>query len=53
MRITDLRPNHALSATRPQIKAVKNCAAVKLACRIPAWLAIAASDRSGSNHFSW
>lgn len=50
---TVLRPALRESATRPHAMAVRNCAAVKEACRMPAWLDIRASGDSGLNHFSW
>jgi hypothetical protein len=50
--MTFLRPKRLESAIRPHIMAVRNCAAVKLADKTPAWLAITESGRVGSNHFS-
>lgn len=50
---TFLRPNRGESARRPHIMAVKNWAAVKLAWRMPDWLAMAEDGRSGRNDWSW
>ena len=48
---TVLRPHD--SERRPHSRAVTNWAAVKEACRTPAWLEMVESGRSGSNHLSW
>lgn len=53
MSRTVLRPARGESATRPHAMAVRNCAAMKEACRMPACLDMRASGDSGLNHFSW
>ncbi len=50
---TVLRPNRRESARRPHIMAVRNWAAVKLACRMPDWLAMTELGKSGRNDRSW
>lgn len=51
IKMTVLRPANLESAMRPHNMAVKNWAAVKLACKIPAWPEITASGSVGSTFF--
>lgn len=52
IRRTLLRPIHSASASRPHQTAVRNWAAVKLPCIIPACAEIAESGKDGSNDLS-